>query len=402
MPGVVAAADCVSRSETTTVMPRILLVCEYASLNGGERSLLAMLDELLNKLRGAEFEFIAAAPARGPLAAEFTRRGIGVQAFGADDDAEHDGAASQSARREQLAEIARRVQPGLLHANSLAMSRLSGPVAAAEGVPSIGHLRDIVRISRRAVDDLNRHTRLLAVSQSTGDFHVAAGLSAEKTRVLYNGVDLARFRPQPPSGYLHAELGLPRSAQLVGSIGQLGVRKGLDVLLAAAAMAVRRCTDAHFVLVGRRHSQKAESVAFERSLHALAGSPPLEGRVHFLGERGDVPRLICELALLAHAARQEPLGRVLLEAAACGKAVVATEAGGTAEIFPHAEMARLVPVDCAERFAAAMTHLLEDEPARAAVGRAARRRAEQAFDVRDAASGLAAHYREVAAGRGNS
>ena len=52
--------------------------------------------------------------------------------------------------------------------------------------------------------------------------------------MLYNGVDLTRFRPRPPSGYLHRELGLPPEASLVASIGQIGMRKGLLTLMAAA------------------------------------------------------------------------------------------------------------------------------------------------------------------------
>ena len=57
-----------------------------------------------------------------------------------------------------------RHRPALLHANSLAMGRLSGPVAAELALPSLSHLRDIVTLSRQAIADLNCHTRLLAVS----------------------------------------------------------------------------------------------------------------------------------------------------------------------------------------------------------------------------------------------
>lgn len=373
-------------------MPRVLLVCEYASLNGGERSLLAMLDAL----EGAAYEFVAAAPQQGPLADEFRRRQIRVEAF--DAETAGGGRLSQPARRERLAEIIRRTRPEVVHANSLSMSRLSGPVAAELSVPSLGHLRDIVRVSRRAIDDLNRHTRLLAVSTATRDFHVAAGLSPEKTHVLYNGVDLDRFRPRPPTGYLHRELRLPQGALLIGTIGQLGMRKGLDVLLAAAAKVAAHHSQAHFLLVGKRHSTKQESVEYERKLHAAANEPALAGRVHFLGERHDVPDLLNELALLVHAARQEPLGRVLLEAAACGRAIVATDAGGTREILPLESMARIVPVDGAAGLARAMRALLEDAELRQTLARAVRQRAEDAFEIHRAAANLARQYAQAGGG----
>ena len=136
------------------------------------------------------------------------------------------------------------------------MGRLSGPVAADCGLPSIAHLRDIIRLSAQAVADLNRHRRLLAVSAATREFHVAGGLDAEKTRVLYNGVDLGEFRPRPPTGYIHREIGLPPDALLIGTIGQIGLRKGQDTLLEAAAVVAERCSAAHFLIIGERNSDK--------------------------------------------------------------------------------------------------------------------------------------------------
>ena len=92
------------------------------------------------------------------------------------------------------------VGAGLLHANSLAMGRLSGPVAAELRLPSIGHLRDIIRFSTQAVADLNCHTRLLAVSDATRGLSRCRGPRAAKTHVLYNGVDLEEFHPgRPPA-----------------------------------------------------------------------------------------------------------------------------------------------------------------------------------------------------------
>jgi len=99
---------------------------------------------------------------------------------------------------------------------------------------------------------------------------------------------------------------------------------------------------------------------------------------------------------LVHPARQEPLGRVLLEAAASGLPVVATAVGGTAEIFPPgSHSAVLVPPDDPAGLAGAVLDLLADAPRRAALGAAARRRALAAFDAAGAAQRLAEHYRDI-------
>ncbi len=371
-------------------MPHVLVLCEYGSMNGGERSLLAVLDGL----RTTDYRMHAAAPAVGPLTAAFAERGVPVAKLDL-----HDTQGRRfelSVCRERIRAVVEAVKPDLIHANSLSMSRLTGPVAEQLGLPSLGHLRDIINIPAAVIADLNRLTRLVAVSHATRDWYVAAGLDPRRTHVLYNGVDLTRFRLRPPSGYLHQELGLPPEASLVASIGQIGMRKGLLTLMAAARDVMRAAGNVHFVIVGQRYSQKQEALEYEHQVYAAADNRPLQGHVHFLGVRSDVDRLLNEFTLLAHSARQEPLGRVLLEAAAAGVPVVATDVGGTREIFPpETGSACLVPPDDAAALAAAIGRLLKDADWRAALGRSARLHAEQAFDADRAAEALGRHYREL-------
>ena len=378
-------------------MRSLLLLCEYATLNGGERSMLSTLDGLAQ----AGYQVCVAAPLVGPLAQALRNKGIEVVPFELRD--------AQGVRlpladlRRNLAEILRSHRPALFHANSLAMGRLSGPVAADLALPSLSHLRDIVTLSRQAIADLNCHTRLLAVSAATRQFHVTQGLAAEKTYVLYNGIDLEHFRPRPPTGYLHQELRLARDVPLVGTIGQISLRKGHDVLAAALARVLapfeRGAGDKGmpfaWLIIGQRFSGKGESRQFEDRLHQVAAGP-LAGRVHFLGVRDDVARILNELTLLVHPARQEPLGRVLLEAAAAGLALVATDVGGTREIFPpQCEAASLVPPGDVQAMSAAIGRLLGNAAQRRRLAENARRRAENAFDLQQAVGGLVTHYTEI-------
>ena len=158
----------------------------------------------------------------------------------------------------------------LVHANSVAMSRLAGPVVKEVGVSSLGHLRDIMRLSRAALRDLSDHQRLLAVSTATRNWYVALGLTPTQVQVEYNGVDLRHFSPHAPSGYLHRELDIAEHCRLVGTVGQIGMRKGVDVFLEAARTVATHHEDVHFLIVGQRYSQKAEAIEFERQLHCRA------------------------------------------------------------------------------------------------------------------------------------
>ncbi|MEX0643311.1 MAG: glycosyltransferase family 4 protein [Pirellulales bacterium] len=361
-------------------MPRLLILCEHPTLLGGERSMLATLPAVA----AAGFDIQIAAPPAGPLADALHERGISHMRLPMLRDGEQHLLLEPT--RAELAKLLQRLSPDLVHANNLSIARISGPVVANAGLRSLGHLRDIVKLSQQAINDLNQHTRLLAVSQATRDAHVQQGLDADRCAVLHNGVDLDELRPRAPTGYLHRELGLPENARLVATIGQLGLRKGTEVVLLAAAIVARELSDIHWLIVGERTSNKEESRNFESELRSMASQPPLAGRVLFLGSRADVSQLMNECTLLVHAARQEPLGRVLLEAAASGLPVVATNVGGTQEIFPTTnDGAILIPPDDPPALAEAMTDILTDESRRESFARSARRRAETAFDIQLAA-----------------
>ncbi len=362
------------------------LLCEFGSLNGGENSILALLPLL--RRRGIEFRIVA--PPAGPFADRIRELDFELVPIHCEPGS------PLAVRRETLEKTLWRIQSRFFHANSLSMGRLSGPFTRFLRTPSIAHLRDIVRLNRSMVSDLNQHRRLLAVSEATRQFHINQGISPERCYVLFNGVDLEQFRPRLATGYLHREWKIPSKSRLLAVIGQIGLRKGQDLLLEALEPVFRRHDDVHLLIVGRRWSEKEESIRFEENLRIRSQQAPFSDRVHFLGVRTDIPELLSELTLLLHPARQEPLGRVLLEAAACGTATVATDVGGTREIFPDApESARIVLPASSEAIAAAVCELLDSTETIRAMSVKARARAESAFSREGAAEALFLHYQAV-------
>lgn len=365
---------------------RIGLLFEYPTLNGGERSLLAAVPELCRR-----FHLIAFAPGE-PLAAALKDAGVEVCPSALFDDA---------GRRLPRAEVVNRVigavrdaGADLLHANSLAMGRLTGAAAPRDGIPCTAHLRDIINLSAAAVADLNGNTRLIAVSEATRSFHAAQGLDPRKVVTVHNGVDLNRFQPRPRFGRVREDLGIPADALVVLTVGQIGLRKGWDVLADAVARLAGCFSSLHVLLAGERYSDKPETVAYEQAVRERFADV-MPGRAHFLGYRDDMPALMNAADLLVHPARQEPFGRVLLEAAASGLPTVTTAVGGTAELLEDGRTARLVPPGDADALAAALSELLDDAPRRARLGEAARRRVESEFSASAAAESLAAVWEDV-------
>lgn len=327
------------------------LLFEFPTLLGGERSLLAAIAA---RPTGIAARYLAFVPTGGPLDAALAAAGIDATPFET-----RDAAGVRRPEPEIQADLAAAVARhpfDLVHANSLSAGRLLGRLAPHLPCPTTSHLRDIVKLSSAAVADLNRHRRLVAVSEATRQFHVAQGLDAPRTVTIHNGIALRPPAPKP--GPLRRELGLSADTPLIGNIGQICLRKAQDVFLEAMAEVHERRPDAHVVVIGERASVKAESREFEANLRRVADSR-LPGRCHFLGYRPDAPALVGELTLLVHTARQEPLGRVLLEAAASGRPVVATDVGGTREILEPGTSALLVPPNDTAATATAVLSLLE-------------------------------------------
>jgi glycosyltransferase involved in cell wall biosynthesis len=259
-----------------------------------------------------------------------------------------------------------------------------------------------MRLSRARVARLNRLDRLLSVSRAAADALVAQGVAPDLLLVQPNGVDAeVEFSPDRQTGRsLREELGLPASAPLVGFVGQLVMRKDpLSFLRAFRRVAARR-SDAHAVLIGARHSQKEEAVAYEASLHDEVRRAGLERRVHFLGERDDVPSVLAALSLLVNTSRQEPLGRVILEAMAMAVPVVATRVGGTPEIVADELNGLLVPPDAPAACAAAVLRLLELPELASRLGTSARAHVLSEFTPRACADGWRAVYDSLVRGRG--
>jgi glycosyltransferase involved in cell wall biosynthesis len=302
---------------------RALVLFEYATLNGGEHSFLAMAPYL----QLGPFDLSAGVFEAGPLQNRLKKLGIQVAALAIS------AGASQAEKRSDLSRFLSDAEPHLIHANSLSTARLAAPVAAALKIPLIGHLRDIARISRQAIDELATASQLIAVSNAVRNWYIGLGIPSEKITTIYNGVDLEEFSPGPRFGPVRDEFKLNDAMVIIG-IGQLGLRKGFDTWLTAADQIAAQIPRAVFLIAGEQHSQKEETTRYVEEQLARSKRGNLKGRVRWLGRRDDVASLLRESDLLLHAARQEPLGRVLLEGLAVGVPIVATRVGGTDEILP--------------------------------------------------------------------
>jgi len=341
---------------------------------------------------GSDLEFVALAPSNGPLIGELGKLGIPVVNFQSVDERGERQSPPQLV--DEIRTAATRVRPDLIHANSLAMGRLSGPLGVELGIPATAHLRDIVGLSQRSVEQLNANRALVAVSQAVRDFHAQQGVEAARMHIVYNGIEVKRYSRPSSCLRLRNALGLPSDAYLVANIGQICLRKGQDIFAKAAALAAPQMPNAHFLLIGERHSAKTETALYDEAISFEFAMAGLNDRFHRLGYRSDVDDLLPQIDLVVHCARQEPFGRILLEAAAAERLSVATKVGGTEEMLVDGESAILVPAGEPAAIADAMVRSHHDRALSARLGAVAREQVAARFTIERSAQGLADVWRK--------
>ncbi len=199
--------------------------------------------------------------------------------------------------------------------------------------------------------------------------------------VVPPGVDTERFVPMPPEQRraMRARLGLPTEGRLVMSVSRLVPRKGMDVLIRAAALLAPSRPDVTVAIAG----DGRDRARLERLIRTTGAPVRLLGRVAHADlpgayACGDVFAMLCRNRW--GGLEQEGFGIVFVEAAAAGVAQVAGDSGGAAEAVVDGETGLVVdhPEDPAA-VAAALGRLLDDPDARARMGATGRSRAVEDF-----------------------
>ncbi|HEY6052199.1 MAG TPA: glycosyltransferase, partial [Thermoanaerobaculia bacterium] len=277
-----------------TAPRRILVAVGSLEVGGAERQIV----EIARLLQGPEFDFrVVTTAGGGPLEEPLRRTGAAMQALSPAGTAlpaskvERGRRAVRNALR--LREVIRAWRPDVLHAY---MTETSA-VAAAARWP---HRRPFFIFSKRSLVQWIARDRIyyplvrwtnarcdliLANSNAVRDEAIAKeGVSAEKIRVVYNGVDTDLYAPGPRPETLARELGIPENATVIGMVANLHLYKGhLEVLTALSR--IDASSDVRLLFVGR------EGNASEAVREAVARLG-LAARVLFAGPRSDIPDLL--------------------------------------------------------------------------------------------------------------
>lgn len=267
-----------------------------------------------------------------------------------------------------LAGLVRRQRIDLVHANTFKAALACCPVSAVTGRPLLFH--DRVHLSHRGLARLVGlfAGRTIAISRSAAAKH--SRRLSHKMKIIPPGVDTDRILPA-----VRAE-GPPT----VCYIGRISEEKCIEKLIEAAPRVIREIAGVRFVVAGSPFTSKDQT--YFEYIMGLVDELSLSDRFEFPGYIEDVPGLLARCDVLVLPSRMEALGRVLLEAMAAGKPVIAFAAGGPEELITSGETGVLVESGSVKGVAEAIVQVLGDEALRMRMGAGARQRVVAGFSSR--------------------
>ncbi len=257
----------------------------------------------------------------------------------------------------RLSRVVRRLAPDVIHAHdphAIAMAALALSLGSPEPRPPL--------VASRRVDfQLKRHAFsrwkyrqvdcFVCASDAIRAMLSAEGIAPKRLVTIHEGIDIEHVAAAPRTN-VHAEFWLPKQAPIIGNVSALVPHKGQRHLVDAATRVLQEEPDARFVIAGEGE--------LRTTLERQVRERHLEKHVLFVGFRADVLSLLKGFDVFVMSSITEGLGTSLLDAMACGVAIVATRAGGIPEVIIDQDSGLLVEPHDADGLAAAIVQLLRD------------------------------------------
>lgn len=276
-----------------------------------------------------------------------------------------------------LRQLARRLRVSLLYCQNGQPAQVAYYAGRQLGIPCVAHIHSFY--DRRDVHlmRLTKVSSLIFVSEAVRQ-HIAGRVRLMGTsHVVHNGVDPARFRPATsPQARSEARKAwkIPADRLVIGQVGSLIHRKGVDLLLAATKALLDEGQPIHLVLVG--------GGPHEAEYRRQAAQLDIGGHITFTGDVADPTsfyREVFDVNVLA--SREEAFGLALIEGAASGLPSIAARTGGMKEVVREGVTGLLFAPNDAGELQACLRRLIDDNDARVAMGREARLAVEREFSL---------------------
>ncbi len=279
-----------------------------------------------------------------------------------------------------FAKIIRSEKFDIVHLNTLTpFCKYAGIAGFILKVPVVWVVREnpLISRSRRLAFWLKLlSSKIIFVDRDTKE-KLLHGEKSSKVHVIPNGVDAGYFMPSQ-SDFLFQRFDIAPDTKLVGYIGLITRRKGLEYLIRSLHGIRKKYHKVKLIIIGWHTPNDRDYFA---AIKALITELSLEEDVYFTGELSDVRDALNSLDVVVLPSLEERCSRTLLESMSCAKAVVATRVGGTPEIVKDGITGILVDPENAEQIEQAVLKLLKDDRLRESLGGNGRMHIEKDFGI---------------------
>ena len=368
----------------------ILYLHEVSRVAGAEQSLF----NLARFLDRSRFIPVFAIPQKGEFSELLTTAGVETVFTGFPPVR---GLSGVLASIQALNRLIREKRVALIHSNSIRTHFYGAVCARVNGIPAVWHQRNMLADERFDPDRMLSAVpdAIICNSRAVSRRFTRGNVLPAKVSVVFNGVDTAVFRPGLDPMKVRGEFGIPPGQTVVGMASRFNRNKGHESFIEAARIIFRLpgTENLRFMIVGG--SVFEADATREKILRSLVNDAGLGARVIFTGPRRDMPDVYAAMDIFVLASESEACGRVVLEAMASGKPVIATDTGGTPEMISEGSEGLLFAPGDAAALAEKIRYLAGDPAAARGMGTRARQRAEKEFDIRINVRGTEEIYRRL-------
>jgi glycosyltransferase involved in cell wall biosynthesis len=349
--------------EESLLTSRLLAISNHADmLGGGEHSFIDLLCHLPDT-----WQAVAIVPDEGELTQRLRRSGLETHILPLP-PIQFRNFFKMLASIEAHRRLFKRLRPNIIYANGSRAALYGSIVGRILGIPIVWHCR--VANTDPYLDPLlvKLNNKIVANSKAT-----AARFSThfkKRTQVVYNGVNIQWLRKEnlQEPGLINDEW------KVILTVARVSKWKRHDLVLAAFEELAGDNPKTHLVFLGAKDKREPDWWEF---LSSKTKQSRFSERIHWVGQVEDVRPWLRAALMMVLASENEPFGRVLVEAMACGVPVIAARSGGVPEIVNHGQEGLLVTPGKVEELTGSMVRLLTDEVLREHLSKSARQKAER-------------------------
>lgn len=276
-----------------------------------------------------------------------------------------------------IARICWKKKINIIHANTIKSAKYGLLASLFLKSKLIWHVRDNVTQNLITRSLQKRSEKIICISE-----HVYHNVLAPKgcKQIIYGGIDIKHWSPHEcRDNLIKKAFNLSQNIKIIANISQLTHWKNHLDYVRSASEIIHKTKDVHFLIIG--DDLTGRELNYRKEIENLIAKLNLKPFFTFIGFHENIKQTVAQIDVLVHTAINEPFGRILIEAMAMEKPIVAYKCGGPKEIIINNETGYLVEPQDYHALADKSAQLIADKELRDSFGKAGRKRVVEKFNI---------------------